>query len=383
MDLHQPAPEGTPLYVHLPFCVHKCPYCDFFSVDGKGEDVDGFLDTLLIEAAARAPKAPRTVFFGGGTPTYLDETQLERLLLRLDELTGFRSSAEEVTVECNPESLTLPKAQLMRSLGVDRLSIGVQSLDPATLAFFERPHGPEQALAAVEATRAAGFERFSIDLIHGSPTEELATTERNLIQLLELRPKHVSAYGLTYEPGTPLHARLEREEFVPQDEDQELANLDRVHSLLQAAGLDGYEVSNYSVIGQECGHNINYWHNGPYVGIGPSAASHARGTRSGNPRSIPRWRTAKQEDPMAAAFEEHLDPRARLGETWWLGLRLTAGVDPRTARATAGWEPGEDPAVEQAEALVADGLLELAAGRYRLTQRARPLADHVGRQFLV
>ncbi|MDF1797840.1 MAG: radical SAM family heme chaperone HemW [Planctomycetota bacterium] len=383
MDHHQPAPEGTPLYVHLPFCVHLCPYCDFFSVDGKGQDVDGFLDTLLLEAEARAPKAPRTVFFGGGTPTYLSEPQLQRLLLGLDELTGFRASAEEVTVECNPESLTLPKAQLMRSLGVDRLSIGVQSLDPETLAFFERPHGPEQALAAVEATRSAGFERFSIDLIHGSPTEELATTERNLLQLLELRPQHVSAYGLTYEPGTPLHARLEREEFVPQDEDQELANLDSVHRLLEDAGLRGYEVSNYSSIGQECLHNVNYWHNGPYVGIGPSAASHAQGTRSGNPRSIPRWRAAKQADPMAAAFEEHLDPRARLGETWWLGLRLAEGVDPEVARTTAGWVAAEDPAVGEAEALVAEGLLELLAGRYRLTPRARPLADHVGRQFLV
>ena len=387
MERHLPAPLGTPLYVHLPFCVHKCPYCDFFSVEGAGEDVEGFVDALIEEVKVRAPRGPRTVFVGGGTPTYLSEAQLERFFGELEVATGFRSLAEEVTVECNPESLTAGKAQLMKELGVDRLSIGVQSLDPETLAFYERPHGPGEALAAFETARAAGFERVSIDVIHGAPTEPLGSIRRNLLSLIDLEPDHVSAYGLTYEPGTPLHARMERGEVVPLDEDAELDRLEEVDQLLERSGMRAYEVTNYCLSGQECRHNVNYWSNGPYVGLGPSAVSHVGGRRSANPRSIARWLTARSDHGLAAASAEELGPAERLGETWWLGLRLTAGVDPERARATAGWAPAtistEDPAEALARKLVVDGHLELVEGRYRLTRSARPLADHVGRQFLV
>ena len=415
---HLPAAPGTPLYVHLPFCVHLCPYCDFFSVEGAGADIDGTIATLLDEANCRAPAAPATVFVGGGTPSYLDETQLRRVFDGLEEATGFRGSATEVTVECNPESLTPGKATLLRELGVDRLSIGIQSLDPATLAFYERPHDAAQALAAVATARAAGFERVSVDVIHGAPTEPLDSIERNLLQIISLGPDHVSAYGLTYEPGTPLHARMERGEVEPLDEDDELARLELVDQLLRDGGLHRYEVSNYSIKGQQCEHNVNYWRNGPYIGLGPSAASHVGGRRSTNPRSLARWAAARAEHPLAAGAAEELDPRERLGETWWLGLRLTEGVDPAAARATAGWPPAppgasgtpagsadgahspgapspgpkqpdltdarptDDPAEDLARELVAEGLLEQAAGRYRLTEGARPLADHVGRRFL-
>jgi oxygen-independent coproporphyrinogen-3 oxidase len=380
--LPEPAPPGTPLYVHLPFCAHKCPYCDFFSVEGAGHDQERLVEVLLAEARLRAPESPRTVFVGGGTPSYLDEAALRHLFDGLDEVTGFRKSASEVTAECNPESLDAAKAEALRALGINRLSVGVQSLDPSTLAFFERPHDPDQALAAVEVARDGGFQSFSVDLIHGAPGESAQTFVRNLLHIIKLRPFHVSAYGLTYEPGTPLHAQLERGEFEAQNEDQELDNLQLTDEALLGAGYGRYEVSNFALSGHECSHNVNYWRNGTYIGVGPSAASLVAGCRSGNARSIQRWTQAVEAEAAAPAWSERLDPRERLGETWWLGLRLTEGVEPLTARKTAGWSAPHDPAEDLARDLVVDGLLELHAGHYRLTDRGRPLADYVGRRFL-
>lgn len=375
------APEGTPLYVHLPFCVHKCPYCDFFSIIGQGEDHDAFLDTLLTEAEIRAPRAPRSVFFGGGTPSYFSEPQLERLLVGLERITGFQQSASEVTAECNPESLTLEKAALMRANGVNRLSVGIQSLNPATLLFYERPHTPEQALAAVDAVRGAGFERWSADLIHGAPGEPIGDIERNILSILDLGASHISAYGLTYEPGTPLHARLKRGAFEPQDEDRELENLTEARRVLTGAGLNAYEVSNFSTSGQECVHNLNYWLNGSYVGLGPSAASHVEGARTGNDRSLGRWTRSVRESGAEPSWSETLEPIDRLGETWWLGLRLAVGVDPQEARTLSLWE-GPDPTREICERLQAQGLLETRGARFFIPESAMPLTDYIGKQFL-
>lgn len=381
---------GTPLYVHVPFCVHKCPYCDFFSIEGAGQDPETLVDTLLAEAARTAPQEPRSVFFGGGTPSYLGPATLERLLVGLNEHTGFRDSAIEVTLECNPESLTAEKVDLLAAHGVQRLSIGVQSLDPDTLAFFERPHGPEEALAALELARSGPVAAFSADLIHGSPTEPAETFAANLRQILELEPTHISAYSLIYEPGTPLHERLARGEFEPQDEDGELAGLELTRTVLKAAHYEHYEVSNFCSSGNQCQHNINYWHNGDYVGIGPSAVSHVAGRRFGNARSLARWTRSVQDQDPAPNWEERLAPRERLGETWWLGLRLLAGLDPEQARRTAGWPDSgpsgggaeTDPCLVLAQAMVAEGHLTLEAGHYRLTESSLDLADHVGRRFL-
>jgi len=376
----EPAP-GTPLYVHVPFCAAKCTYCDFYSLPAEGQDLPGTLAALLREAERRAPARPRTVFLGGGTPSYHGIAELERLLDALDRRTGFRSSAEEVTCECNPESLDLPKARALRELGVDRLSIGVQSLDPAVLAFFGRVHDVPQSFAAYEAARAAGFERVSVDLIYGIPGQSLEAWEHDLERILALRPDHVSAYQLTYEDGTPLTAQLRAGAFARLDEAQELAFFTRTHERLAAAGLEAYEVSNFSTNGQRCLHNENYWANGPYVGIGPSAVSHLEHTRFGNPRSIVPWRAAVESGRFPASWEETPEPPVRLGETWWLGLRTRGGVDPAEALERSGL-PGADPTVAERRALVAQGLLEVDAGRTRLTPRGWPLADAVARRLL-
>ncbi len=378
------APPGTPLYVHLPFCVVKCTYCDFYSVVADGQDTSGFVGALLAEADARAPRAPRTVFFGGGTPSYLSEAELVRVFEGLEARTGFRASAGEVTVECNPESLTPAKARLLRELGADRLSIGFQSLEPEILTLFGRAHGVEQAFRAYDAARAAGFERVSVDLIYAVPGQRLERFEGDLERVLGLAPEHVSAYSLAFEEGTSFTRWLEEGRLERLDEGLELAFFEAVRARLEAAGYEPYEISNFSLKGEQCAHNVNYWRNGPYVGLGPSAASKLGATRFGNPRSLALWQRAVAATGRALAWEETLAPLQALGETWWLGLRLREGVPPAEARARAGLEVGEegDPALALARALGHEGWLEERSGAWRLAPRALAVADAIARRFL-
>jgi oxygen-independent coproporphyrinogen-3 oxidase len=372
---------GTPLYVHVPFCAAKCTYCDFYSLAAEGQDLPGTLDALLEEAERRAPLRPRTVFLGGGTPSYYSADELGRLLDGLERCTHFRSSALEVTCECNPESLDLAKARALRQLGVDRLSIGVQSLEPRILELFGRVHDVTTSFAAFEAAREAGFERVSVDLIYGAPGQELARWERDLERILALRPAHVSAYQLTYEEGTPLHARWKAGEVTRLGEDQELAFFELTRRVLRASGYEAYEISNFCLSGQQCLHNVNYWENGPYLGIGPSAVSKLGWTRFGNPRSIGPWRAAVEAGRFPAAWEETPAAPIRLGETWWLGLRTRAGVEPELARRRAGFS-GADPTGTVRHELEHQGLLEKSGYAYRLSERGWPVADAVARRIL-
>ncbi len=378
------ASAGTPLYVHLPYCETKCPYCDFFSLEAAGEDHAATVATMLREAERRAAALPSTVFLGGGTPSLLSEELLARLLDGLEGITGFRRSAAEVTAECNPESLTREKAACLLELGVTRLSIGFQSLDDEALRFLGRVHDADQCLRAWEAARAAGARRMSVDLIYGLPGQSAVSWERTLRRVLALGPEHLSAYNLTLEPGTPFgrEAAAGRLRNLPDELELELFWLTR--RVAAEHGLEAYEISNFARPGAACRHNLNYWENGTYVGIGPSAASKVGHRRSGNPRSLARW--TEQVDAAESAPElgwsETLEPLHRLAETWWLGLRTTSGVDPARARRTAGFETAHDPAVALAEALGRERVLELDEGRWRLTDAGLPLADAVGARFL-
>ncbi len=374
--------EGTPLYVHLPFCVEKCTYCDFFSVKAVGQDLAGTVDALLAEANRRAPTKPRTVFVGGGTPSLLPGDELIRLFEGLEQCTGFRTSAIEVTVECNPESLTLEKALLLRELGANRLSIGFQSLDSGILQLFGRVHTVDQSFTAFSAARAAGFTRVNVDLIYAVPGQSLESWLADLERVLALRPEHVSAYSLAFEEGTVLTKRLRSGELERLSENEELRFFRQTRASLCGHGYEPYEISNFSLTACLCAHNLNYWRNGPYVGVGPSAVSQIGATRFGNPRSIAAWRR-KVSEGFAACWEETLPALERLGETWWLGLRTAEGVDPVEARKIAGLSDEEpDPAETLAQELVWEGFLESDGQRYRLSPRGLPLADAVSRRFL-
>lgn len=368
--------------MHLPFCAAKCHYCDFFSVPDAGQDIDGMIAAILAEARERAPVSPRTLFLGGGTPSLLSATQLATVLDGLDEITGWRSSATEVTAECNPESLDEAKARALLGLGVERISIGFQSLDDETLALFGRVHSVDDSFRAYDAARDAGVRHVNIDMIYAVPGQSAESWSRDLDRVLDLEPDHLSAYNLTFEEDTRFKRWLDRGVLTRSDEDTELAMLAATRSRTAARGLSAYEISNHARPGEECGHNVNYWRNGEYVGLGPGAVSKIVGARAGNPRSIAPYVRAVAREGHATHWREDPAPDARLGETWWLGLRLAEGVHPEEAKHRAGFT-GEDPTTTIVEELIGHGLLAAADGRIRLTERGLPLADAVARKFLV
>lgn len=380
------AEPGTALYVHLPFCAAKCHYCDFFSVPDEGQDIDGMVAAILEEARHRAPARPRTLFLGGGTPSLLSAAQLRTLLDGLDALTGWRDSATEVTAECNPESLDRDKAAAFLDLGVRRLSIGFQSLHDEVLKLFGRVHSAEDSFRAFEAARAAGVRHLNVDLIYAVPDQTADAWSTDLERVLALAPDHLSAYNLTFEEDTRFKRWLDRGRLEKSDEEVELAMFHATRTLASAHGLDAYEISNFARPGEECVHNLGYWGNRPYVGIGPGAVSKVAQARAGNPRAIAPYLRRIEGTGQAAIWREDPTPLARLGESWWLGLRLARGVDPAAARESAGFDEqqhGADPTPGICKELAGHGLLERAdTGRHALTPKGLPLADAVARRFL-
>lgn len=376
------APAGTPLYVHLPFCAAKCHYCDFFSVAAEGHDRRPMVEAILREAELWAPSSPRTVFVGGGTPSLLAADELRALFQGLEERIGFRRSAREVTVECNPESLDEAKAGLLLELGATRLSIGFQALDEAALKLFGRVHDANQSFAAYAAARAAGANEVNVDLIYAWPGQALEAWLADLDRVLDLGPDHVSAYNLTFEEDTAFRRWLEDGTLPQPSEEVELAFFEATRARLAARGLEPYEISNFARSGQVAHHNVNYWHNGPYLGIGPSAVSKVGAVRGGNVKSVGDYQRRIAEKGDARVWEEEPEPLARLRETWWLGLRLATGLSPAEARERAAYPDPRDPLEPLAERLAAEGLLLRRGARFALSAQGLPLADWVARKFL-
>lgn len=376
------------LYLHLPFCFHKCHYCDFFSVvaPGGGEDAaqDAFTDALLREldaaaaawSAAGVSLAPRTLFAGGGTPTLLAPRRWRRVLGALRSH-GLLARAEEFTAEANPETVTEEGLEAMAAGGVDRLSIGAQSFDRSSLAALERWHEPESVGRAVSLARAAGFGNLSLDLIWAIPGQTLAMLDADLDRLLGLHPEHLSAYGLTFEPQTPLAARLRVGAVAEVGEDLQRAMYDRVMERLDAAGYEQYELSNWARRGGDlrCRHNLVYWRNGDWLGVGPAAASHLAGLRHRNRPNLKAWQDAlARGQPPPRVDVERLPPGQRLGERLMLGLRLSEGVDAAGVDAEL---PTGDPRREHLAQMESLGFLEVAGGRLRVTRAGRFVADAI------
>ncbi|HUR27721.1 MAG TPA: hypothetical protein VM509_06010 [Planctomycetota bacterium] len=264
-----------------------------------------------------------------------------------------------------------------------RLSIGFQSLSDETLASFGRVHSVDDSFRAFDAARAAGVRELNLDLLYAYPGQTSAQWRADLQRVLALEPEHLSAYNLTFEQDTPFKRWLDQGKLARASEELELELFEIVRAMTHDAGLDAYEISNYARAGHACEHNINYWRNGPYLGIGPSAVSRVGGTRRGNTKGVAGYARLVRADGHAVQWEENPASRARLGETWWLGLRLREGVDPGAARATAGFDGSScDPALVIAARLSELGLLRQQEGRFVLTERGVPLADFVGGEFL-
>ena len=271
------------LYVHVPFCRSKCAYCDFNSYAGQEGLIPAYVDALLREAAAwsEAAETLDTVYLGGGTPSLLPLSQMERLMTGLHGSFTFAADAE-VSLEANPESVDLPNLRGLRELGFNRLSIGVQSFDDRELRFLGRVHDTATAEAAYAAARQAGFANVSLDLIFGLPGQRPAQWRRSLEKALTLEPEHLSLYALTVEEETPLATRIAAGESRAPDEDAQAEMYAWSEEALALAGYEHYEISNWARPGRRCRHNLTYWQSDPYLGLGAGAHSYLGGCRFAN-----------------------------------------------------------------------------------------------------
>lgn len=359
-------------YFHVPFCAHHCGYCDFAVSTGQEHLIELYLDAIAMET--RGPTADvETIFIGGGTPTHLSEEQLTRLLTTVRE--RFPGSVAEFSIESTPESITAEKVKVLKSYGVTRVSIGVQSFENHTLYALDRRHGVEQIHAAVNAVKSESLD-FSFDLIFGAPGQTLVGWTRDLNHAIAFEPNHISTYGLTYEKGTPLWKRWNAGEVRDVGEDAELAMYESSMDTLTAAGFEHYEISNFAKPGHRCRHNEYYWANHAYHGFGVGAARYANGERAHNVRDTKLYvqRVLAGED--ATQQRESLPPRERAFETLAVQLRRCDGIDRKEFKHQTGYELDELAGVALSM-LVSQGLLVNAGRRVQLTRRGKCLADGV------
>ena len=338
----QPPPIRS-LYLHIPFCFHKCHYCDFYSFVDTRDRQEAFTRQLESELALLAPLARgeplRTIFVGGGTPSLLRVELWKDLLATLGELFDLsniqteptEAFAGEFTVECNPETVTPELMHTLRAGGVTRVSVGAQTFNPQHLQTLERWHDPANVGKAIELARQAGITRQSLDLIYAIPGQTLADLEADLDRAIELGSEHVSAYTLTYEPNTAMTMRMRRGEFEPAAEGLEIEMFDLVESRLASAGLDRYEVSNFAKPGGECRHNLAYWRQSDWLAAGPSASAHVHGHRY---KVVPRLGDYLKPfdspaDQVGPPIVDHEPPDARrlLAERLMTAVRLREGFD--------------------------------------------------------
>ncbi len=347
-------------YIHIPFCVHRCGYCAFATWDDRDHLRERYLQAVRREIAsaveAGAPPAA-TIFVGGGTPSRVDADDLAATIASIPVVPG-----AEITVECNPDDVTEDLLGPLVASGVNRISLGVQSMSTHVLSVLDRRHDPSNVERAVEAIRAVGIATFNLDLIYGAFGETDDDWRHTLESVLRLDPPHISAYGLTVEPGTPL---ADRPEHHP-DDDVQADRYDIVDSMLTGAGLDNYEISNWARSGHECRHNLVYWHQGDYLGVGCAAHSHRAGHRWWNLRTPERYIEAVEQGMTTRAAGEELDAATREFERLELALRLREGVP-----------------LDALDGASLPGLVERVGERWVLTRRGRLMANDVATRLRV
>ena len=318
------------LYIHIPYCIHKCGYCDFNSHPIKQDEMNHYIDALVAEMKHYAKTYSntniiRTIFLGGGTPTTLTVYQLERILKEcVSEFTV--ASDAEITIEANPATIDIEQLKSIRQTGYNRISIGVQSFDKAELKLLDRAHGPEEIHSTVDRARKAGFDNLSLDLMFAVPNQSLSSWESNLNKALEKNPEHLSTYNLTIEQGTAFSKLQSNGKLIMPDDDHQLELYKKTIERLTKKGFHHYEISNFARRGKECKHNITYWENKNTLGLGAGASSYMNGTRFKNINLPAHYIRQVKEKKIAVEHSETLELRQAMGETIMLGLRLLQGI---------------------------------------------------------
>ncbi len=374
-----PAAKIDALYVHIPFCFHKCHYCDFYSITRQTpQRMDRFVDLILQEASLWDQSSqPQTIFFGGGTPSLLPLEAMQKLILGLKKRFDL-SQVNEWTIEVNPATANLDYLQMLRSLGVNRLSFGAQSFNIDELKTLERHHNPDDVESSLSMARLAGFERLNVDLIYAIPGQTLQSWDRSLTRAINLGTTHLSCYGLTYEPNTVISVRKRLGQIIESPEELELEMFTHTRSVLQSHGIEWYEISNYATIGEECRHNLNYWRGKNYIGIGPSAASHVDGHRFKNRPHLGEWESAVPTGDLPVIEHELLSPDQRLRENIMLQLRLREGVNWKSLNLQSEISNPFKSTIDHLHSL---GLIEVTPLGFHLTEKGMNLADAVAGEF--
>ena len=378
--------EPLSLYIHVPFCTVKCAYCDFNSYAGleplTGDWLGAALRELELWSARAEGRKIETIFIGGGTPSLLEGEQIARLLDAARRC--FRVAPDaEITLEANPESVRVERMRDYRAAGVNRVSMGVQSLDADELRFLDRLHSAERAEQALSEIRAAGLDNVNLDLIYGLPRQRFETWRSTLERVAAWRPEHLSCYALTVEEGTPLAARVAAGAVVEADADVVAEISAWTARRLSAAGYAHYETSNYALPGRECRHNLNYWRCGDYIGVGPGAHGCFAGHRysvARRPAAYIRKLAASGSGPsgLPSPAIDNVEPITEseaLVDALTLGLRLTEGVDEAALQRRYPAAYGQVEAV--VEWALGAALAERRTGRLRLTERGHGVANEV------
>jgi oxygen-independent coproporphyrinogen-3 oxidase len=379
----------TALYVHFPFCIRKCLYCDFNSRAGSDIPQTSYTDALVREMELRRNALPKgvtasTLYLGGGTPSLLEPALVERIIAAADRLFSLEPTAE-ITIEANPCTVNRERLSAYRSAGVNRLSLGIQSFSDGMLTRLGRAHSAQEGIAAFATAREAGFANIGIDLIHSLPGQTQEKWQGELDRAVLLQPEHISAYGLTIEEGTPFHAMEQSGELTLPEEEAATEMFETTSQLLREAGYDHYEISNFALPGFRSRHNQVYWQRGDYLGFGAGAHSFLAappfGRRWKNPdtpesymESMVNGRAAEEELTLVMEWEAR-------SETLFLGLRMLEGVDGKSFRNDFNMTL-EQAYPDDLRDLLAEGLLEWRKGLLRLTSRGLILSNQVFIRFV-
>ncbi len=381
---------GFSLYIHIPYCHSKCPYCDFNSYAASTWPEERYVDALLAELASRADSGPwtngsiATIFFGGGTPSLFRPESIGRVIEAAARRFGIDRDAE-ITLEANPGTVDSARLAGMRAAGVNRISFGAQSFNPATLKFLSRIHSADETREAARLAHRAGFERLNLDLIFAVPGQTVEDVRCDIEAVAALAPDHVSAYNLTFEEGTAFFTDLKRGKIRQLSSDDQAAMYAMVREELPRRGYPMYEISNYAPPGHEARHNLTYWRAESYLGIGAGAHGYARegagGRRWWNERAPNRYLERALADGNAEAGAESIDEKTAAGEFVFLNLRLREGfmLAEFEKRFGCSFDAAFGPLVER---LVDDELLIREPDRIRLSERGLELADSVFAEFV-
>lgn len=370
------------LYLHIPFCRKKCPYCSFYSFAPRAVEIRRYLEAVhrQMRQLAAIPEVQdlsfTTVFFGGGTPTSLPVESLAALLADCRHLFTFAGEQPEITIEVNPGTIKAQGLLQLRRAGFNRISLGVQSLDDRELQQLGRIHTAKEALATIQAARRAGFDQLSFDLMYGLPGQSARSWQQTLERALAANPEHLSLYELTVEAGTPFFLQAQQGHWALPAEEEVLTMMNAIESAIRHSPLARYEISNYAVPGRECRHNLNYWHNGLYVGLGPGAVSAFGGQRRAAMADLAAYCQHVAAGQAVWEEVERLDPEAAFRETVIMGLRLITGVSLAELRQRFGIDLPEYYGVTL-HRLLAQELVAIREGCLVLTCNGLPLANQV------